>query len=87
MAVKVTFPTDSAPVPPSADEIWKHLSDNVEGIPLPASDDNLRLTADMSKIRKYYKLNVPWLEQTADETIKQREMETLVLGAMALRGL
>ena len=55
---------------------------------MPVTDENLASAADLPKIRKYYKLNgLNWLDGIKDDAVRQKEMETLVIGAMALRGL
>lgn len=71
----------------SADAIQAHLAANVTGQQQSATDDNLAPATDLTKVKKYYKLNgLPWLD-ALEESEKRKEMETLVLGAMALRGL
>ncbi|KAI4865501.1 hypothetical protein F4820DRAFT_295859 [Hypoxylon rubiginosum] len=73
---------------PSA--LHDHLLANVQGTPVPFTDEALRAEhfTDWPKVRKYYKLNgVGWLDGVRDESRKQKEMELLVLGGMALRGL
>lgn len=43
---------------------------------------------DWGRVRKYYKLNgVGWLDGIKDPAAKNREMDTLVMGGMALRGV
>ncbi|KAI0169987.1 hypothetical protein GGR52DRAFT_581181 [Hypoxylon sp. FL1284] len=67
-----------------------HLVTNVKGTPVPFTDEALQAghLTDWAKIRKYYKLNsVGWLDGVQDEAVKRKEMEVLVLGGMALRGL
>lgn len=88
IVVKVTFPTESQPQATSGDQVWKHLEESVEGTAVPVTDENLASAADLPKIRKYYKLNgLSWLDGIKDDAVRQKEMETLVVGAMALRGL
>lgn len=89
LVVKVTFPTETRPQPPSRESIARHLSENVQGRPLPVTDGNIAAATDMGKVRKYYKLNgMPWLDALAGGApSKTREVESLVLGAMALRGV
>ncbi|KAG9254780.1 kinase binding protein CGI-121-domain-containing protein [Emericellopsis atlantica] len=73
---------------PSTEQIAEHLAKNVEGTQVPATDEKLASTADMSKVFKYYKLNgLNWLDKIKDHSAKQKEVEMLVVGAMALRGL
>ncbi|KAL6812699.1 kinase binding protein CGI-121 domain-containing protein [Trichoderma camerunense] len=86
--VKIVFPTDSNPVPASADAISKHLTDNVEGDAVPATDDTIETITDVRAVRKSYKLNgLAWLDSIKDELVKRKEIERLVLGGMALRGV
>lgn len=88
LVVKVAFATDDRPQPASADQIWEHLKQNVEGEAVPVTDENIAAATDVSKVRKYYKLNgLNWLEGIKDEKEKRKEMEVLVLSAMALRGI
>ncbi|KAL6871623.1 CGI-121 domain-containing protein [Trichoderma longibrachiatum] len=86
--VKVTFPSDTAPEPPSADSIWQHLKDNVEGDAVPATDETIQTITDVRTVRKSYKLNgLAWLDAIKDELVKRQEIERLILGGMALRGV
>ncbi|KAL5091641.1 hypothetical protein Trisim1_002857 [Trichoderma cf. simile WF8] len=86
--VKIVFPTDTNPVPASADAISKHLTDNVEGDAVPATDDTIETITDVRAVRKSYKLNgLAWLDGIKDELVKRKEIERLVLGGMALRGV
>ncbi|KAG5755263.1 hypothetical protein H9Q72_006233 [Fusarium xylarioides] len=87
IVVKVTFPGEDGAEPFTQDQIWEHLNSNVEGEALAITDDQISTTTDVSKVRKYYKLNgLKWLDDIKDEKVKQKEMESLVIGAMALRG-
>lgn len=86
--VKVLYPTDDRPQPPTADDVWKHLSENVEGSPVPFSDEEIAKSTDWSKVSKYYKLNgAPSLKNIKDDKQRLRETEMLVLSSMALRGV
>ncbi|POS69662.1 hypothetical protein DHEL01_v211946 [Diaporthe helianthi] len=86
--VKILFPTDDRPQPPTADDIWKHLSENVEGTSVPFTDEEIAKSTDWSKVSKYYKLNgVPALKNVKDDKERLREMEMLVVSSMALRGV
>ncbi|KAK7430989.1 hypothetical protein QQZ08_002519 [Neonectria magnoliae] len=88
IVVKVTFPTEDGTPPIDSERIWEHLQTNVEGEALPLTDDHISAATDISKVRKYYKLNgLKWLDDIKDEKAKRKEMETLVLGGMALRGV
>ncbi|KAJ2897427.1 hypothetical protein MKZ38_004689 [Zalerion maritima] len=88
--VKVVFPTDSVPVPPNADDVWAHLSENVEGTPLPLTDDNIAGDTDWAKMHKVYKMNggpaARLDKMSLDDKVRRKEKETLALGGMALRG-
>ncbi|KAL7792085.1 kinase binding protein CGI-121 domain-containing protein [Trichoderma ceciliae] len=86
--VKITFPSDSNPVPASPATISQHLRDNVQGDVVPATDDSIAAITDVRTVRKNYKLNgLAWLDAIKDELVKREEVERLVLGGMALRGL
>lgn len=86
--MKVLFPTEDRPQPPTADDVWKHLSGSVEGTAVPFSDEEIAKSTDWSKVSKYYKLNgAPSLKNIKDEKQRQRETEMLVLSSMALRGV
>ncbi|KAL6699222.1 kinase binding protein CGI-121 domain-containing protein [Trichoderma pleuroticola] len=86
--VKIVFPTDSNPLPASVDAISQHLTDNVEGDAVPATDDTIETITDVRAVRKSYKLNgLAWLDSIKDELVKRKEIERLVLGGMALRGV
>ncbi|KAH8174709.1 kinase binding protein [Sarocladium implicatum] len=88
IVVKVTFPTDAKPDVLSSDDIWQHLHQHVKGDPALLTDDALAKVTDLSKVRKYYKLNgLNWLDNIKDEKAKRGELEALILGGMALRGL
>lgn len=70
------------------DQIWEHLKINVEGEAVSITDEQISIATDVPKVRKYYKLNgLKWLDDIQDEKVKQKEMESLVIGAMALRGV
>lgn len=85
--IKVVFPTESRPQPPSAEEVLSHLAEVVQGVPGQLTDAELADVTDWPKVRKYYKLNaVPALEGK-DDAGKLKEMGLLALGGMALRGL
>ncbi|KAK4161828.1 kinase binding protein CGI-121-domain-containing protein [Cladorrhinum sp. PSN259] len=72
----------------TAKKVWDHLIQNVEGTPVPVTDEEISRATDWPKVRKYYKLNgVPALEKIRDEGLKKKQMETLVMMGMALRGL
>ena len=88
MIVKITIPTEGRPEVLSAEQIWEHLQQNVEGEAVLVTDENITSVTDLSKVRKYYKLNnLNWLDNIKDEQQKRKEMEMLVISAMALRGV
>ncbi|KAF4498440.1 CGI121 like protein [Fusarium agapanthi] len=88
IVVKVTFPGEDGAEPLTHGQIWEHLKSNVEGEAVSITDDQISTTTDVPKVRKYYKLNgLKWLDDIKDEKVKQKEMESLVIGAMALRGV
>ncbi|KAK0668183.1 kinase binding protein CGI-121-domain-containing protein [Cercophora samala] len=71
-----------------ADQVWTHLTAQIEGRPVRLTDQEIAQVTDWQKVRKYYKLNgVPVLDQTKDETERRRRMESLAIMGMALRGL
>lgn len=70
------------------DAIWAHLTKHVEGTPVPLTDAELSRATDWPKVRKYYRLNgVPALDKITDEVDRRKEMESLAVMGMALRGL
>lgn len=55
---------------------------------MAVTDDNIGAATDIAKVRKYYKLNgLGWVEAIKDERERRAELEMLILGAMALRGI
>ncbi|KAL6354162.1 hypothetical protein LRP88_12496 [Fusarium phalaenopsidis] len=88
IVIKVTFPADNGAESLTHDQVWEHLKANVEGEASPVTDEQIATTSDVAKVRKYYKLNgLKWLDEIKDDNIRQREMESLVISAMALRGV
>lgn len=88
IVVKVLFPSEETPNPPTADDVWKHLSRNVEGTPVAFTDEEIAKMTDWAKVRKYYKLNgLASLNGPKDEGAKTKELEMIILGGMALRGV
>lgn len=87
IVVKILFPTNERPEPPTAEDVWKHLSASVQGTAVPFTDEEIATSTDWAKIKKYYKLNMPSLTAITGEQAKLRESEMLILGAMALRGV
>jgi EKC/KEOPS complex subunit CGI121/TPRKB len=87
IVIKVSIPTATTE-PLSADKVWRHLEENVKGSPMELADEALVEITDLQKVRKYYKLNgLPWLDSLKDEKAKRKELEGLILGGMALRGI
>lgn len=88
LVAKITFPTEAQPQPVTTESIAKHLHENVKGNYLPVTDENIAACTDMTKVRKYYKLNgINWLDATESTQAKTQQIESLVLGSMALRGV
>ncbi|KAK4226659.1 kinase binding protein CGI-121-domain-containing protein [Podospora fimiseda] len=72
----------------TAKKVWEHLSQHVQGTPIPLSDEELSKATDWPKVKKYYKLNgVPVLDKFKDEDLKKKQMQNLILMGMAVRGL
>ncbi|KAI0393739.1 kinase binding protein CGI-121-domain-containing protein [Xylariaceae sp. FL0594] len=72
----------------SAQTIEEHLLANVRGQPAPFTDETLAQLTDPARVRKYYKLNgVGWLDGLQDQAAKKGEMDALIVGGIALRGL
>ncbi|TGO24741.1 hypothetical protein BPAE_0096g00470 [Botrytis paeoniae] len=81
----------------SASQISEHLSSVIEGEPVPFDDESLASMVDIARVKKLYKLNAIGgggkkggangmngkVENQVDE---RKELEIMVLGAMALRG-
>ena len=79
---------DDKPPSPSPEQIWSHLVENVKGTPTPLSDAEIARSTDWQKVRKYYGLNnVPGIQKAWSEERRDRELETLAVMKMALRGL
>ncbi|KAF7958338.1 hypothetical protein EAE96_001889 [Botrytis aclada] len=82
----------------SASQISEHLSSVIEGEPVPFDDESLASMVDVARVKKLYKLNVTGggggkkgaangVSGKAESTVDERkELEIMVLGAMALRG-
>ncbi|KAF4124839.1 EKC/KEOPS complex subunit CGI121/TPRKB [Geosmithia morbida] len=72
----------------SAEKISAHLASHVEGSWVPVTDEGIAAATNMTKILKYYKLNgLNWMNSIKDTKAKHKEIEMLVLGAMALHGV
>ncbi|TEA12721.1 EKC/KEOPS complex subunit CGI121 [Colletotrichum sidae] len=84
IAVKVVGPSPSNSH--SVEDVENHLKEHFQGNPVPFTDESIATSTDWAKVRKYYKLNgLAWLDAIKDEAEKREQLETLVLGAMALR--
>lgn len=71
-----------------AEEVLSHLTSQIEGRLVRLTDQEIAEVTDWQKVRKYYKLNgVPVLDQTKDEAVKRKKMESMAIMGMALRGL
>lgn len=88
MLVRPDDPQGEQKGPLTAQDVENHLTTHVEGTAAPFNDQVLSQITDWPKVRKYYKLNgIGWVDAIKDESAKRRELEMLVLGSMALRGL
>ncbi|KAI0466687.1 kinase binding protein CGI-121-domain-containing protein [Xylaria cf. heliscus] len=77
-----------AKAPLTAQDVEEHLRSHVQGKPVPFTDETLSELTDWGRIRKYYKLNgMSWLDGIKDQSAKNREIDMLVMGGMALRGV
>ncbi|TEY34312.1 hypothetical protein BOTCAL_0638g00030 [Botryotinia calthae] len=81
----------------SASQISEHLSSVIEGEPDPFDDESLASMVDIARVKKLYKLNAlggggkksgaNGVSGKAEDKVDERkELEIMVLGAMALRG-
>ncbi|KAI5247493.1 CGI-121-domain-containing protein [Aureobasidium subglaciale] len=74
----------------TAEFVSKHLQQNVDGEQVEVSDANLAEVADQARLRKIYKLNVQVKKGAANGTASPvseiKELETSILGVMALKG-
>jgi EKC/KEOPS complex subunit CGI121/TPRKB len=73
----------------TAESVSQHLQQNIEGEQVEVSDANLAELADQARLRKIYKLNVQTKKGAATATSKEselKELETSILGVMALKG-
>ncbi|KAI8955681.1 kinase binding protein CGI-121-domain-containing protein [Xylaria longipes] len=78
----------SGKAPLTAQDVEEHLRTHVQGKPVPFTDETLSELTDWGRVRKYYKLNgISWLDGIKDQVAKNREMDMLVMGGMALRGV
>ncbi|KAI0099182.1 kinase binding protein CGI-121-domain-containing protein [Nemania sp. FL0031] len=81
-------PEADAKHPLTAQDVEEHLRTHVQGRPVPFTDETLAELTDWARVRKYYKLNgMSWLDGIKDPATKTREMNMLIMGGMALRGV
>ncbi|THX45528.1 CGI-121-domain-containing protein [Aureobasidium pullulans] len=85
LAIKVCSTPDI-----TAESVSQHLQQNVEGEQVEVSDAALSEVADQARLRKIYKLNVQAKKGAANgaasTTSEIKELETSILGVMALKG-
>lgn len=72
----------------TAESVSQHLLQNIEGEPVDVSDANFAEVADQARLRKIYKLNVQTKKgaATVSKESEFKELETSILGVMALKG-
>ncbi|KAI1756837.1 kinase binding protein CGI-121-domain-containing protein [Xylaria castorea] len=81
-------PNTNTKPPLTAQDVEEHLRTHVQGKPVPFTDEKISELTDWGRVRKYYKLNgVGWLDGIKDQDAKHRELDMLVMGGMALRGV
>lgn len=86
--VKVLISRDAAATAVTPESVEKHLDESVRGEGVPVTDEELAKLTDWPKLRKYHKLNgIAYIEGIKDEETRRKELELLVVSAMALRGL
>lgn len=92
LVVKVSTPTR----PVTAEDVQKHLQEVIEGEQVPFEDENLSDMTDIARLKKIYKLNTVSsvngdkkgaINGDATGNDWKKELEVLILGAMALRGV
>ncbi|KAH0252330.1 CGI-121-domain-containing protein, partial [Aureobasidium melanogenum] len=83
LAIKVLSPETTA------ESVSQHLLQIIEGEPVDVSDANFAELADQARLRKIYKLNVQTKKGAANGTASKeseiKELETSILGVMALK--
>lgn len=75
MAVKVLKSPDQS--------VAEHLTQNVQGEPVPLTDEALAEVKDDARLRKIYRLDQPKKGETA---VLGKEAEAFIIGSMALKG-
>ncbi|KAN0093779.1 CGI-121 domain containing protein [Hyaloscypha variabilis] len=89
LIIKVSTPTS----PAAASEVQEHLTSSIEGEQVPFEDSILSQMTDVARIKKIYKLNSGGGGGKKNGQVngakgdERKELEVLVLGAMALRGV
>ncbi|KAK8099865.1 hypothetical protein PG999_010239 [Apiospora kogelbergensis] len=87
VVVKVLISREGSPSSLTPEDVEKHLETHVQGDSVACSDEELAKVTDWPKLRKYHKLNgLPWIEAIKDEEAKKKELEMLIVSAMAMRG-
>lgn len=69
----------------TAEAVQKHLHEQVKGEEVALDDEQIRQLSDIGRIRKIYKLS-SILNASKQTTVDPVELETQILGLMALRG-
>ncbi|KUJ24562.1 CGI-121-domain-containing protein [Mollisia scopiformis] len=85
LLIKVSTPTSET----SPSDLSSRLSTQIQGDAVPFTDEEIGTMTDLGRVRKIYKLNVPGgggKKKDGNTAEERREMEMLILGAMALRG-
>jgi EKC/KEOPS complex subunit CGI121/TPRKB len=74
----------------TAESVSQHLQQNIEGDQVDVSDAIFAELADQARLRKIYKLNVQTKKGASNGTPSKesetKELETSILGVMALKG-
>lgn len=71
----------------TVESVGQHLKQHVEGQEIEITDQWLGELVDLARVKKIYKLNsLPNKGRLSDTASERMEMETFVLGAMALKG-
>lgn len=65
------------------ESVAQHLTQNVQGEPVPLTDKALAEIKDDARLRKIYRLDQPKKGETA---ALGKEAETFIIGSMALKG-
>jgi len=97
LAIKVAHTSaDSNNATPTFDAVQTHLTTSVEGTPIAFTDESLQHMTDMQKVRKLYKLDSGGGAKKGAKTNgtvngindvdERKEIESVVLGMMALKG-